>query len=249
MIETDKTTFQQTIDQLDLTKYEFIYISLGSKFNEETIVYPYCGKEIQKKSNAVYQMIPEFIRAKKALSICIDRFDKNSQQKTKDIIESTIDFIICDLDGTIQLFEQLITFLKDKFIYYDIDPNIVMIANYIRFISPNHTEYYLEQNLSDAIVKVLYNTPYSDRLYEWFGYQPNLYNIIYKYKRFIIGLSYICTMLQKKIGNNELSLYNIDSLFDNDKVKMRAIELFLENTYDITNETMLTTIFKTGFKK
>ena len=145
--------------------------------------------------------------------------------------------VICDLDGTLQLFESMITFLIGQLSIYHVHQNNVIIVNYIRFISPNHTENYLEENLSSAIYKILEKTTYANSFYEWFGYQPNLYNIIYKYNCRVIYylLSRVIDILQKNIKNSHLSTLNMCVLLGK-SLDTPFLSTFLKNTYDITIE-------------
>lgn len=234
--------FKEVLNTYDLYEFKCIYISLGSKYNERRIEYSIPNQQpVTKMSNATWQMIPGFTRYKKTLSICIDRFEnENIKEENKRMIlpllEDNIHFIVCDIDGTIQLFESIISFIIDRVRIFSITPENVIIVNYLRFISPNHTENYLEEKLSPSIQKLLSKTDYSNCFYEWFGYQPNLYNIIYRYNNRIIYniLSCVCKILQKKIRNNELSATNINVLFG-ESINTQFLEIFLKNTYDITD--------------
>jgi hypothetical protein len=215
---TGITEFQKIFQTYSLTEYEYIYISFGSKY--------YLPKKTQKLSNAKWKMIPGFICNKKnVLVLCIDRFENNIIKKiNKNIInqhipsDRNINIIICDIDRTIQLFENLIINIIQRLKIYSINKEKVTIVNYYRFTSPNHIEKYLEQNLSSCFQKILVKTVYSNCFYEWFGYIPNLYNIIYRYNNRIIY-----NILPIIYCNNAFSIENI-KLFD----------LFLKNMYDIT---------------
>ena len=101
---------------------------------------------------------------------------------------------------------------------YSINKEKVIIVNYFRFTTPNHIEKYLEQNLSLCFQKILVKTVYSNCFYEWFGYTPNLYNIIYRY-----NIRIIYNILPIIYCNNEFSIEN-----------NQLIDLFLKNMYDIT---------------
>jgi len=207
---------------------------------------PY-NKIIDKISNAEFQMIPAFYRKtnppKKTLAICIDRFE-TPENKQENILlltqvlenEPTIEMILCDLDATIQLFEHLVLFVIER-CSPKIDENKLMIVNYINFISPNHTEYYLEQNLAEAINRILCNTRFRDCFYQWFGYHPNLYNFIYTYNAQYIsyGLSFLCDILQKSIGNENLTIYNKHKVKQSIqcKSKQQLYDMFLQNVRDI----------------
>jgi len=244
MIETTGLIeFAEIFEKMDLSLYDDIYISLGSKYNGmEIITYKMADKTIHKKSNAKWQMIPSFIRNKpKSLLICVDRFE-NALAKTENAYilcdYEEFNMIICDIDGTIQIFESIIDIIVKSAIKYNISPEKLIIVNYIRFIHPNHTESYIEENLSSALHKRLRlhnNSIYEKCLYEWFGYQPNLYNIIYRYNVPIIHviLGNIINVLQKNIGNNEICIHDIRNLRDSNIIR-KFLQIFLENTFDIT---------------
>lgn len=205
--------FQNIFQTHCLTDYEYIYISFGSK-------------NTQKISNTKWKMIPGFIYNKKnILVLCIDRFENNKIKKiNKNIIKQhiplnkNINIIICDIDRTIQLFEIIIINIIQRLTIYSINKEKVFIVNYYRFTSPNHIEKYLEQNLSLCFQKILVKTVYSNCFYEWFGYTPNLYNIIYRY-----NIRIIYNILPIIYRNNECSIENI-----------KLVDLFLKNIYDIT---------------
>jgi len=234
--------FKEVLSRYDLSEFKCIYISLGSKYNERRIEYSIPNQQsVTKMSNATWQMIPGFTRYKKTLSICIDRFEnedikEENKRMILPLLEDNIHFIVCDIDGTIQLFESIITLIIERVCIFSISPENIIIVNYLRFISPNHTENYLEEKLSPSIQKLLSKTDYSNCFYEWFGYQPNLYNIIYRYNNRIIYniLSSVCKILQKKIRNDELSAININVLFG-ESINTQFLEIFLKNTYDISD--------------
>jgi len=238
---TGITEFKSVFKTYTLSDYKYIYVSLGSKYNELFIEYQYTiSQTIRQRSNAEWQMLPGFVRCNKTLAICIDRFENENIKCEncyilQDIGRENITMIICDLDGTIQLFESIITCIIQQLAIYKIHQKNVIIANYIRFIKPNHTENYLEENLSSSIYKIMEKTIYRNSLYEWFGYQPNLYNIIYRYNERIIYyiLSSVITILQKKIKNAHLSISNVCVLLG-ESLGTQFLEAFLKNIYDIT---------------
>jgi hypothetical protein len=238
---TGITEFKTVFERHTLSDYECIYVSLGSKYNEQFVEYKYImSQTIRKRSNAEWQMLPGFVRCKKTLAICIDRFEnENAKSNNYSILEDTVSenitMIICDLDGTIQLFESIIGIIVQQLSIYKIHQKNVIIVNYIRFINPNHTENYLEETLSSSIYKIIEKTIYDSSLYEWFGYQPNLYNIIYRYNEQFICciLSTVISILQKKIKNDSLSTSNIHVLFG-ELLATPFLSTFLKNTYDIT---------------
>lgn len=238
---TGITEFKSVFETYTLSDYKYIYVSLGSKYNEQFIEYQYTMNQIiRKRSNAEWQMLPGFVRCNKTLAICIDRFENENVKSEncnilEDIGRENISMIICDLDGTIKLFESIITCIIQQASIYEIHKNNIIIVNYIRFIKPNHTENYLEENLSSSIYKIMEKTVYRDSLYEWFGYQPNLYNIIYRYNERIIYciLSNVINVLQRKLKNDHLSIFNMRVLFG-ESLGTQFLEAFLKNIYDIS---------------
>jgi hypothetical protein len=238
---TGITDFKSVFETYTLSHYECIYISLGSKYNEEIIEYQYpISETIKKRSNAEWQMLPGFVRCKKTLVVCIDRFENETvKQENRKILKNllceNITMIICDLDGTVQLFEAMIAYIIQQLSIYTTHPNNVLIVNYIRFINPNHTENFLEENLSSSIHRILEKTIYSNSFYEWFGYQPNLYNIIYRYNCRIIYylLLRVIDVLQKNIKNSHLSISNMYVLFGK-SLETQFLATFFKNIYDIT---------------
>jgi hypothetical protein len=235
------TDFKSVFETQTLSDYEYIYISLGSKHNEEIVEYKYqLNESIRKLSNAEWQMLPGFIRCKKTLVVCIDRFENETvKQKNKEILKNilseNVTMMICNIDGTIQIFESIIIFIIQQLAIYKIHQNNIVIVNFIRFMYPNHTENYLEENLSSSLYKILEKTIYSSSLYEWFGYQPNMYNIIYKYNcRFIYYLlSRVINSLQQNIKNDNLSTCNMYVVFGK-SIETQLLATFFKNIYDVT---------------
>ena len=228
-----------TLWTLDNT-YDYIYISLGSKYNEI--------QNTNVKSNAHYQMIPEFLKHhdlnKKILCICLDRFENESSKNiniemVQRFLNINMDFIFYDQDETVQKMEQFIIYIISLFQSKNIHPSKCMIANYIRFLhSPNHTEEYFEKNIPVILSKLLQKTEYECCFYQWYGYHPNLYNFIYNYKKYhfplIMDFVKIHSLLKLHIQENILNSYNIHGIPEFSKRSIPNITNFMKNTYDIT---------------
>jgi hypothetical protein len=233
--------FQKVFETYQLCEYECLYISIGSKYNQKMVEYKtLTNSKYIKETNAQWQMLPGFVQYKKTISICIDRFENKDikQQNTtilKEFINPNTTFIICDLDGTIQLFEEIIHYIITRLNICSIHKDKFIIVNYLKFINPNHTEAYLESKLSLCIQNILSKTAYNNCLYEWFGYQPNLYNIIYRYncRSIYYLLPIVVDILQKNIHNNEFTIFNITVLFGK-TINTEMLRAFLKNIYDIT---------------
>jgi len=220
--------------------YDFVYISLGSKYNET--------QNTSIKSNAHYQMIPEFLKHhdlnKKILCICLDRFeDQSSKNINMEIIQRflniNMDFIFYDQDETVQKMEYFLIYILSLFQLKNIHPDKCMIVNYIRFLhSPNHTEEYFEKNIPIILSKILQKTEYECCFYQWYGYHPNLYNCIYNYKKYHFPLMMdfvkIRSLLKLHIQENILDSHNIHKIAEFTKCTLPYIINFMKNTYDIT---------------
>ena len=232
---TGMIEFKNSFETHVLSDYECIYISFGSK----------CKCKNPSMTNANWRMIPGFIYDKKSLALCIDRFEnKKNKNINKNILKqhiaSNVNIIICDIDRTIQIFEIILLFIIQRLTTYSVNKENVIIVNYFRFTTPNHVEKYLEQNVSSCFQKVLMKTVYSNCFYEWFGYAPNLYNIIYRYNNRIIYniLPLVCKILKK-----ELSMQNIQFL-SQELHHSKIIELFLKNMYDITIKNTMKSLYE-----
>lgn len=241
-IETNgENEFKNIFESYILSHYECVYIGFGSKYNQNIITYnTQINKTIQKYSNANWQLLPGFVRNRKTLAVCIDRFENDdTKQENKKILnqqlESNITMIICDVNGTIPIFENILIYIVEQLNLYSIHKNNVIIVNYLRFIYPNNSENYLEQYLPVCLQKVLLHTIYKNSFYQWFGYQPNLYNIIYRYNNRSIYhlLSSVCNILQNTIRNNELTILNMNKLLGK-SLDTQLLILFFKNIYDIT---------------
>jgi hypothetical protein len=114
-----------------------------------------------------------------------------------------------------------------------------MIVNYIRFLRPNDFEYSVEESIPDNIDRILQSTMYKDCFYQWFGYQPNLYNIIYKYNSYreLFHFSDIIFRLNKTLGIETLDLQNVHHVYEFYKTQTHSLyfETFLKNTVDISS--------------
>jgi len=206
--------------------HKYIYISLGSKFNEETVYFD----KTAHRTNAPIQLYPMFLMHhglnpdNEILVVSIDHYDKDNDkgniESNRQIIKRQNDdnpqvkVILYDKNITVQSMTPLFDFICN--VIKDSDPNRCMIANYIRYMHPNHTENYLEQHLPNAILTAL-SEPFKPRFYQWFGYHPNLYNTIYCYSRnqYLMGFSSFIHILSKTLGSKTLTMMNAQNVFDN----------------------------------
>ena len=175
-------------DMVKNTNYKYIYISIGSKFNEPEVHLHNCTIPC----NSTDQMYPRFMSdlEEKNLCIVIDEFNSNQLTKNKNQIQALqsdyTDVIImnkhCNESFLISFLSQVIecignnNFPKDKF----------MIANYVRHLNEPNA---IEQN-SETIIPITIQTflntsefvNYVECFYQWFGYRRHFYNYLYNYK-------------------------------------------------------------------
>jgi hypothetical protein len=201
------------------------------------------GKQQPTWSNAMEQIAPHFYREKEnSLILCVDSFNPQELEKNKNKIreiELLPDIILYDTDNTIQSIEEFISYMTNYFIEKEIPTEKVLIANYVRFISPNHTENYFEENIPKVIYKglSLHVAPqaamsYNTRFYQWFGYQPHTYHLLFNYHnyKYMVGYTNILYLLKDIYDEDYLSYSNIYMLQES---KTMYLEIFLKNTMDI----------------
>lgn len=270
--------FKRLMDTLwKQNEYDFIYVSIGSKFNESQFeIMGYNNKPLIRKTNAVRQMIPEFLFSinpivvahnieeleetpetnidtndPRILCISIDHYD-NIKSKTanynliSEVIKknsANIDFIQYEEIGSLQIIEELIYLFIEKAEEKSIPTERFMIANYVRFLHcPNHTECFLETRIPEEIHRILFKTRYSSCFYQWYGYQHNLYNLLYNYNHLNIyisvGFTPLITILNKTLKNDCISQYNINDVAEyiaNIDFNRCIFEKFLKHSIDITS--------------
>ena len=231
-------------------KYDHIYISFGSKYNQEFIyMTDRKGKQHTKWSNATEQIIPYFYREKEnSLIICIDCFTPNELEKNIIKVNEipllpSNHIILYNSKATIQSIEEFMSYITNYFIQNEIPTEKLFIANYVRFISPNHTENYFEENIPKVIYKYLSHgskkESYNNRFYQWFGYQNHTYNLLFNYNnyRHMIGYTNILFLLNAVYDEDCLShnnLYMIQESGSSNKTSVKYLEIFLKNVIDIT---------------
>jgi hypothetical protein len=240
----DFSEFQTVLDILwNYSQYKYVYISIGGKINEYEFNIQHCNKSIKMISNAHHQMIPSFLcdRNSKILIICIDHFQNESDEKInrdvcKSLIQPNMDFIFYDHHITLST-------ITDFFKYFDavletrrIFPEHFMVCNYIRFLNdPNMDEVLLDDRLSEVLVHTM-SAKYKRSVFQWFGYHPNLYNIIFNYQDYSImnlsRFSQLSHFLEKTYGVSQLS----SSYASNMKKHFETfpfLEKFMKHTIDI----------------
>ena len=226
--------------------YKYVYLSIGSKINEYEFRIKESSKMITIKTNAHLQMCPSFVcdRNSNVLLICLDNFRNETDEKInrevcKGIIQSNMDFIFYNhyitLESIAIFMKSLIPILESRKIL----PENLMICNYIRFFNePNIYESVLEEHLSDTIYNTISSSEYKKSLFQWFGYHPNLYNIIFNYHDYyVIYISkfrQISQFFRKKYESAQISIYVAPDLKD-EILTTPILAKFMKSTVDINS--------------
>lgn len=202
----------------------YVYISIGSKFNEQSVDFSY--KKREQYSNALNQMIPTFTYPysceKDTLLLVVDDFhDNESLLKNYSILQNIrpdfphMKIFLVDYLINIQNINLLISILMDS-INPKINPDQFMLCNFIRFKSPNIQDSQLENQLPPKIYNLLKNYQegqYSKKFYQWYGYSYYTYNYVYNYESYrnihMLHIRPIFHMLEK-ILKDCLDDFNID---------------------------------------
>lgn len=242
---------QQTLIQLFNTKkYKYIYVSIGSKWNQHHYEYTEIyGNTKTRPTNSHLQLVPNFVRHRKEKTLLIS-FDKyhnveNRMENFKIVqkrLDENMDFIFYDNIDNIDILESFLQFILEMIEMNKISPDDFMVVNYIRFQRPNHLEYFNEKNSKELVKNILKNSIYKNCNYVWFGYQENLYNIIYNYNnyelmyRFNEILCTLHTLLRSLLFGKENAFY-VYNYYKTQKNNL-YFTIFLKNTVDISSYCM-----------
>lgn len=237
--------FQTILDILwNYKEYNYVYISIGGKINEDEFNMPYLDKIIKMKTNAHLQMRPSFLcdRNSKILIICIDNFRNETDEKInreicKSLIQRNMDFIFYNHQITLESITEFFHYFAKLANTRGILPENFMICNYVRFMNePNLDEVILDSKLSETIYKTLVSTEYKNSLFQWFGYHPNLYNIIFNYHEYYVmyysQFSQVVQYLGKKFRFSQISTYSASQIYD-DIQKHPFLDKFMKSAVDI----------------
>jgi hypothetical protein len=194
------------------SNYSYIYISIGSKQNDTVVHYEYPPKKpIVKYSNAYFQMLPPFVKSRRdpTLVICLEQ----GILQAKPQCNSNIQIFLYDTGTGLPSLQLALTTISNRLIGFPKER--IIIANFIRFISPNSQEAYIETEIPEMILSILSKRHLDDRFYQWFGYQPNLYSVMYRPNQIMyMYLTRMYMSLSKNLGTNELNIYSIERLLD-----------------------------------
>lgn len=224
--------FARLYNLLELNQYNYVYVSIGSKYNSDTVSF----NGMLYETNACYQMQPLFIKSEntlKTLCIMIDKLGKkdNTEEYIHNILYENVDFILIDNYFDKQSIVWFLDLLIAKLNEAEFPKKNVMIANYIRYLNtPNNAEIKIENMIPRTIHKMLIDTNYSNCFYQWFGYRKRLYNYIYNYN--ILKLLPNATAhiheaeeIIKKMDNSALLSTTV--------IQNRQINMLLQNIYSI----------------
>ena len=162
-----------------------------------------------KSSNAYFQMTPAFVKSRKepTLVICLEKGPIRASPQCN----SNIQIFLYDTGTGLPSLESALTIICNRLIGFPKER--IIIANFIRFISPNPQEAHIEMEIPEMILGILSKRHLDDRFYQWFGYQPNLYSVMYRPNQTMyMYLTRICMSLSKNLGTNELNMYSIECL-------------------------------------
>lgn len=234
------TVFENKLKTYILThNCQYVYISLGSKYNESHVNFHYPKKNTF--TNSLYQMVPTFVRnmtyETNVLAIIIDDFhddillDHNNKHLLHIIDDyQNIDIIMLDFCITLQNLPSML----DK-IMNCISPKIssqqFMICNFICFKRPNLQDAVLEEKIPQIVYNTLKNIQnglYKQCFYQWYGYNYYTYHYIYHYETYRNIHMFHCVSLSH-IFKNILE----QSLDDHNK---EYVELFVKKNKQHTEK-------------
>ena len=160
--------------------YSYLYISIGGKQNEERVNFTYPNNNLTLSSHAEFQMVPQFIRREpedKIIVVVIDDFhDEHLEKQTIDILNNcnkthpNIVFVLVDHILTIESISIYLNAIIDS-IEHKLQPEQLMIANFICFKQPSLKQSEFENNISIQIQKqidVISSGKYSACFYQWY---------------------------------------------------------------------------------
>jgi len=240
--------------------YDTLYVSLGGKYNQPFVRFsnPSYLASKQYPTNTSFQMIPAFLRychpgtlaeeRPRTLVIIVDDFEtKESRDTNTAIVRNTleqcphIDIILYNktlhLDGIRPLATMLIRVANT----HAISPNRCMFCNFIRFRGCTSIDLsQLEAELPRIFQKELDansgGNDYSECLYQWFGYQFYVYNLVFSYKKYNMKRHLtILRLLSEFYDSTQLSASNVANLFE-------VEDTFLPQTKQLLRDFAKTTV-------
>jgi hypothetical protein len=243
----DLNEFHIVLDILwNYNKYNYVYISIGGKINCSEVNIRQSDNTIILKSNAHLQMRPSFVCDRddsSILLICVDHFQSESDEKLnrdicKNIIQSNMDFMFYNHCITPESITEFIQSFNPILEARMILPENFIFCNYIRFANtPNASEALLDDNLSEILYNAI-SPQYKKSLFQWFGYHPNLYNIIFNYEEYYLTylsrFGEVIHFFKEKYHESQISTYFACDL-NNEIPKFPFLEKFMKSTIDINS--------------
>ena len=229
------------------SKYKYVYISVGSKWNEKTYEYMEYGKTFIRRTNSHLQMIPNFTKDRKGnvLIIAMDEYNnrenlESNYEIAKKYLEPNMEFVFYNDNESLRQFMGCLTELLTE---NKIPPENFVIMNFVRFQRPNILETSTEQKIPEIINNGLKETVYAECFYQWFGYQENLYNMVYNYNRYNNRHTYMHRFTEIACGLNTLlhsEILGTDNLayvyeYYLNQPNHSYFDIFLKNVVDISS--------------
>ena len=213
-LDENVNTFQSFIEiHWTTNKYAHLYVSFGSKWNGPEQVFETSdpSKNTITRTNASYQMVPQYLREtipmtslidepkqdrsnSKNLVIVVDVFSnadllEENRRQLRNLAEHypELDIIVLDCKLVKKTLKIVVECLLEKAVMYGMLGEQVMFCNYIRFSRPNA----LESKIEDLVPKniqilldQLVGGRYQTRFYQWYGPIFYMYNWVYNYKSY-----------------------------------------------------------------
>jgi hypothetical protein len=257
LFETDLNTYAVTLTTVfaQQKKYEYVYVSIGSKYNQHDVYFYSYNSPLAKRvdTNALEQMVPVFLRIKpidrNILVIVIDTFNTdNDIQMNRRLIQSILtenmDCILINMFCTNDNLHEFCSKLIAKVLLENIHESNCMICNYVKFLNmPNELEKVAEAVIPATVQSVLSRpdfNKYKDCYYEWYGYRNSLYNCIY-------NVSYAKSNLyfHKRAHDLEIKMEQLANLhrrpiqviYDKNIVGLLTHSYDITSPYDVDSDT------------
>lgn len=240
----------------DSFPYDAVYVSIGGKFNDPRLRFhkPSVLAEYDFPTNAIYQMVPAFLRysiKNRALVVVIDDFSDPALLHTNQtILDSVRDKcphitpVIYDIRFTAEniagFAKSLVQWIGDL----GVAPEKCMVVNYLRFRGcPSVMDSQLENAVPRIIQNALNQAPaYANILYHWFGYQYYTYNIVFAYKEYntymlkhlrTLALFAECCEMTQLVSGNVSNMFMFD--IAREPKNARLLLDFCAQSVDITS--------------
>lgn len=237
----------ELLEQIKLSNkmkpYDFVYISYGSKVNEN---YVQIGNSTIM-TNSHLQVIPNFLQGRsentKILIISIDNYlndDNKTIHKIQSHIEPNMDVLL--FNNAITSIEEITICLVQYFIEIEFNPKNLMFCNFIRFITPNKIECKIEEDVPNIIYNIICQVSvykYMECFYQWYGYNIYTYNLVFKY----LLHEPICVMYNRLL-NIFASRFDKKTLVNDDFAELielynsnpkSPLKTFMNSSIDISN--------------